>query len=81
MVNGKPGDDPIFDILEHNIEVYNKETDDLIRRLSELMPRYRLNEWFDKEKLQRAPASEVFEKVKKKIEEIEKEGKERGWEI
>ena len=36
MVNGKPGDDPLTDILRYGIEVYGPEVDDLVRQVAAL---------------------------------------------
>jgi hypothetical protein len=48
-MNGNKGDHPLTDILIHNIEVYGKEADDLIRKISSLSSRRELDEWWEKE--------------------------------
>jgi hypothetical protein len=47
MANGKVGDHPINDILDHWLPVFSSEIDALIRRLAKLVPRYRLFEMFE----------------------------------
>jgi hypothetical protein len=34
-MNGKPGDHPLNDILDHHLEVYGPEADDLIRKMAQ----------------------------------------------
>jgi len=36
MPNGKPGDHPLTDILQHKLEVYSTEADGLVREIIEL---------------------------------------------
>ena len=36
MPNGKPGDDPLTDILVHNLEVFSPEADALIKEIVSL---------------------------------------------
>ena len=38
MLNGKPGDHPLTDIVAHNIDVLGSETDDKIRRIHAASP-------------------------------------------
>lgn len=33
-MNGKHGDDPLLDIIEHKIEVFGKEGDEVIKQIS-----------------------------------------------
>jgi hypothetical protein len=47
MPNGKPGYHPLTDILFHRLDVYGRETDDLIRQISQL--RRELDEWWSRE--------------------------------
>ena len=49
MPNGKPGDHPLNDILEHGIEIYGEEADELIRGISEFSSRHELYEWWKAE--------------------------------
>ena len=44
MVNGKPGDHPLTDILNHRIETYGSEADELIRKSGELSSPRELDE-------------------------------------
>lgn len=38
MPNGKPGDNPITDIVHWGREVYGEEIDDLVREIVALLP-------------------------------------------
>ena len=49
MPNGKPGDDPLNDILVHKLDVSGSEADDLIRRIADLCSRRELYEWWNSE--------------------------------
>lgn len=47
MAAGGPGDHPLTDIVNFNLEVYNKECDGLIREISKLVSLNQLYEMFD----------------------------------
>ena len=49
MVNGKPGDHRLTDILIHHREVYGEESDSLIKKIAGLSSRRELHEWWEKE--------------------------------
>jgi len=79
MANGKKGDHPITDILNHNLEVFSPKIDNLIREIAKLVPNYRLRDMFDWFHL---PALEEFEQqLQKKLEELNQEAKDSGWEV
>jgi len=42
MANGKPGDHPINDIVDHRLPVFSDTIDALVRRLADYLPRERL---------------------------------------
>jgi hypothetical protein len=78
-VNGKPGDHPVNDILDHGVAVFSEEADALVREIAELVPRYRLwdlVDWFS------PPANEEFTTQLRRIrDDLLQEGRDRGWEV
>ncbi len=81
MVNGKPGDHPLTDILVHELEVYGREADDLIRRIAELSSDRELNDWWDDHIGWSCAPAEVLRKAKARSQDLVRRAKERGWEI
>ena len=79
MPNGRVGDHPVTDILDHHVYVFSPVIDDLVRRLERLASRDRLWEmfnWFD------PPALPEFERqLRMRIDLLERDARERGWEI
>jgi len=79
MVNGKTGDHPLTDIILHRVAVFTPEIDNLVFRISKLMPRKELDElidWFA------PPPTDKFEQIlRERYESLTKEAKERGWEV
>ena len=78
MANGKPGDHPINDILDHRLPVFSEAIDDLVRQVAEYFPRERLWDlfpWFSP-----PPLPEFEAQLRAKLAEFESEAKERGWE-
>jgi hypothetical protein len=80
MVNGIQGDHPLTDILIHHIEVYGEETDNLIRKISELSSQRELNEWWEKEIGWAADKKIAYQKAQQRHRELLKRAKESGWE-
>ncbi len=80
MANGRPGDHPLTDILNHKIDIYGNEADSLIREIAKLCNPRELNEWWTKE----IGWSEDHENAKNKsiirLNELQKRAKESGWE-
>jgi len=78
MPNGKPGDHPINDIVDHGLEVFTPEIDALILEISKLLSRERMWEmfnWFS------PPPDEEFRKqLFEVVEHLRKEARDRGWE-
>ena len=79
-MNGKHGDHPLTDILNYKIEVYGKEADEFIRKISELCSRNELNDWWEKEIGWNCDKAIVLKKAKAKHEEFVQRAKSSGWE-
>ena len=77
-MNGKPGDNPVNDILDHGLPVYSPEIDEMIRQIAKHVPRYRLDDMFD----WFAPPSppEFRQLLQHKLEDLRRDAKDRGWE-
>ena len=81
MPNGKPGDHPLTDIFVHKQEVYGKEIDELIKKISILSSCGELDDWWENE-IGWDPGSEtILSKARKRYEELVARAKERGWEL
>ena len=79
MPNGSRGDHPLTDILDHQMSVFSPVIDDLIRRLAKVSSRERLEKMFD---WFHVPDRPDFERqLRAQVETLEREGRERGWEI
>ena len=78
-MNGTPGDHPVNDILDHDLAVFSPKADDLVRRIAQLVPRYRLwdlIDWF------RVPSIDELETLLgKTLAELQREARDRGWEL
>lgn len=77
-MNGKPGDHPINDILDHGLPVFSETIDDLVRRVAEYYPRERLWDlfpWFSP-----PPLPEFELQLRERLARLEAEARERGWE-
>jgi hypothetical protein len=79
MANGKPGDHPINDILDHNLRVFSPEIDAMVREISTLAPRYRMWDMFNW--LSPPPLLEFEEQVRQVLLRLRAEAKDRGWEL
>ena len=80
MPNGKHGDHPLTDIFAHNIEVYGKETDELIRKIEQISSGRELREWWEKEIGWSCDLVTALKKAKAKHEELLQRAKSSGWE-
>ena len=79
MPNGKPGDDPLNDILLYKHPTFSPEIDTLIVEIVALGGKRRLETQFN---LFAPPPLELFEKeIKAMRDHLKSEAKERGWEI
>lgn len=81
MPNGKPGDDPLNDILEHKLTVYGQEPDRLIRRIAELCSRRELDEWWNREIGWAPETGSVESKARTRLNELIDRAKAGGWEV
>jgi hypothetical protein len=81
MANGKPGDHPLTDILVHRLEVYGKETDDLIRRISEICSRRELDEWWEREVGWSSDKVRIHRKAEAEYNRRIIRAREGGWEM
>jgi len=81
MANGTPGDHPLTDILQHRLDVYGKEIDDLIRKIAGLSSRRELDEWWEKEIGWSCERSTLLEKARRRRMELAERAKQAGWEI
>jgi hypothetical protein len=77
-MNGKPGDDPITDIVKHGIARYGEPLDNEIRQLGELMSYHRLCDWF--EQYWSKPPEQLQPIVAAKLVEMRRVAREGGWE-
>ena len=78
-MNGKPGDDPAFDILQLGLPVYSPEIDANVRKLAKLMDLRRLQDFLYS--LAGLPVLEIGAKVEQQLSTLMQEGHDRGWEI
>lgn len=79
MSMGGPSDDPIIDVLIYNLPVFSPKIDSLIRELDKHMPQDQLEklmDWFS------PPTLDEMEIIlTEKLKELEKEAKDRGWDL
>ena len=78
-MNGTPGDHPVSDILDHDLPVFSPKADDLIRRIAQLVPRYRLWDLVDWFQVPRIDELETL--LGKRLADLELEARNRGWEL
>ncbi len=79
MSNGKKGDHPLIDILIHKIPIFSPVIDELIREIAKFVPNYRLYKmfnWFSP-----SPLPEFEIELRKILNKLKSEAKEKGWEI
>lgn len=80
MVAGGPGDHPLIDVLNNDIEVYGVETDKLLKRLGELLSKRELDEFWDREIGFKCDKSVAHHKFSVKVNWAEERAKNSGWE-
>ena len=78
-MNGKPHDDPAFDIIHYGLPVFSPEADGLVQELGKLMDFRRLQAFLDP--LARLPLDKLVAALNAKVAELRSEGAARGWEI
>ncbi len=49
MPAGGPGDHPLTDVINFNLEVYGNEADEILKKIDPLMSPRELHEWWQKE--------------------------------
>ncbi len=83
MAAGGPGDHPLTDILNFNLDVYNKECDELIKQISKFVSRHKLYEmfdWLDNFSATENQLKELERNLIQKLEELKAEARINGWE-
>jgi hypothetical protein len=78
MANGKPGDDPISDIVEHKLPRFSPQIDELVRRLARVTSPDDLRKMFDW--FEPPPLPEFEQQLRARVERLELEARDRGWE-
>ncbi len=81
MANGTVGDHPLTDILFHKIEVYGREADETIRKISALCSRRELEEWWEGEIAWSKDSNLVLARSQSRLAELLRRAKESGWEV
>ena len=84
MAAGGPGDHPLMDIINYNLEAYNKRFDELISEISKFVSSDRLSEMFDWNEhisISKEQLKEFEITLEKKLSELKEQAIENGWEI
>lgn len=81
MAAGGPGDHPILDIVNYQIDFYGKEASGLIREMAKLMSQRELFEWWQSELRYDSPQEDVVLKTKTKLKWAVDRAKKSGWEL
>ncbi len=79
MVNGKPEDHPISDIVDYGLGVFSPEADGLVREISKFMSRDRLwdlLDWFSP-----PPIDEFTTQLRQIRDQLRRDARDRGWEV
>jgi hypothetical protein len=79
MPNGSPGDDPIIDVISHGLRVYGEPIDSQLREISKLLSFRRLQDWFWP--IRDLPRTELQTNVVRKLAELKRCARDRGWEV
>jgi|688.fasta_scaffold354716_2 hypothetical protein len=83
MAAGGPGDHPLTDIINFNLNVYNKECDELIRQISKytsINQLYEMFNWFDNFYITELQLKEFETTLKLRLDELIKNAEDNGWE-
>jgi hypothetical protein len=80
-MNGKPGDDPLTDLLVREHEVYGPEADELLRQIADLCSPRELDDWWQREIGWSKDSALVLRKARARHAELLQRAKESGWEI
>jgi len=79
MPNGRQGDHPITDIVDHGLTVFSPEADNLVREIAQLMPRNRLwslVDWFSP-----PPIDEFTTQLRQIRDRLRREARDQGGEV
>jgi len=80
MAAGGPGDHPLSDVINYDIEVYGKEADALLKKLEPLMSRRELWKWWEKEIGWECNSENALNKIKEQFTVAESRARNSGWE-
>lgn len=78
-MTSKPGEHPLTDILEHGLETYGQEADDLIRGIGEFSSRWELYEWWKAEIKGSTDRELVLQKARARFTELFDRSSQSGW--
>lgn len=81
MPAGGPGEHPLTDIVNFNLEVYNKECDELIREISKLVSKnqlYEMFDWLDNFSVTESQLKNFEIELKEKLEQIKLNAQKNG---
>lgn len=78
MANGKHGDHPLTDILNHDLPVFTPKIDKLIKEISLYVSFHKFCDMFDWFSL--PPNTEFEKQLSEKLDEFQKDAQDRGWE-
>ena len=81
MSAGGPGDHPLSDVIQYDVEVYGPEADALLKKLAPLMSRRELWEWWEKEIGWDCKPQDALTKIKEQLKAAETRAKDSGWEV
>ncbi len=77
MTNGKTGDHPVNDILDHGIAVFSPEADALIHEIASYISRQRMWDLFDW--FSPPPIGEFTRQLRETRDRLHNEARDRGW--
>jgi hypothetical protein len=83
MPAGGPGDHPLTDILNFDLDVYDKKCDELIRKISKFVSNHKLYEmfdWLDNFSMTKEQLIEFEKQLYQKLAELESQAGLNGWE-
>ena len=81
MAGGGPGDHPLFDVINYNIETYGKEADELLKKLVPLMSDQELWKWWDEKIGWECDPATALIKIKQQYDVSLERAKKSGWEL
>jgi hypothetical protein len=78
---GGPGDHPISDVLEWELSAYSEDADEMIRRLSKLLTRNELYDFWEVELGWGCEPDKALASLALKLHWAEKRAQQSGWEV